>query len=66
MKAHGRHQRQPTDVSPARVQQLEQELAEKTRALAELSVAYTLLEKKERAESRARTQYNGSPKRRSK
>ena len=72
LKAHGRRRRQPTDVSPARVQQLEQELAETTavrgsrRALAELSLAYTLLEKRERAESRARVQANGSPKRRSK
>ena len=60
LKAHGRHGRQPTDLSPVRVQQLEHELAEKTRALAELSVAFTLLEKKERAESRARSQANGS------
>jgi hypothetical protein len=33
------------------VLQLEQELGEKTRALAELSVAFTVLEKKEREES---------------
>ena len=52
LKAQGRHGRLPTDLSPARVSQLEQELSEKTRALAELSVAFTLLEKKERAASR--------------
>ncbi len=60
LKAQTRHGRQPTDTSPARVQQLEQELTEKTRALAELSVFYTLLEKKDRAESRASTPANGS------
>jgi hypothetical protein len=54
LKAQARHGRLPTDLSPERVQQLEQEVAEKTRALAELSVSYTVLEKKERAESRAR------------
>ena len=48
LKVQGRHGRQPADVSPARVLQLEQELHEKTRALAELSVVFTLLEKKER------------------
>ena len=60
LKAHGRHGRQPADLSPERLQQLEQELAEKTHALAELSVAFTLLEKKDRAESRARSQASGS------
>jgi transposase-like protein len=60
LKAQTRHGRQPTDLSPERVTQLEQELAEKTRALAELSVAFTLLEKKDRAESRARFQASGS------
>lgn len=55
LKAQARHGRQPTDLSPTQVQQLEQ-LAEKTLALAELSVSYTLLEKKDRAESRASTQ----------
>lgn len=60
LKAQAPHGRQPTDLSPQHFQQLEQELAEKTRALAELSVAYTLLEKKERAESSARTPANGS------
>jgi hypothetical protein len=39
-----------------RVQQLEQELAEKTRALAELGVSFALLEKKDRAESRSHSQ----------
>ena len=48
LKVKGRHGRLPTDVSPERMLQLEQELQEKTTALAELSVAYTLLEKKER------------------
>ena len=46
LKAQGRRGRRPTDVSPERVLQLEQELREKTTALAEMSVAYTLLEKK--------------------
>ena len=49
LKVKGRHGRLPADVSPERLLQLEQELREKTTALAELSVAYTLLEKKERA-----------------
>lgn len=60
LKAQGHHGHQPTGVSPARLQQLEQELDEKTRALADLSVAFTLLEKKERAESRARFPASGS------
>ena len=51
LKVRGRHGRQPRDVSPERTLQLEQELSEKTRALAELSVAFTVLEKKEREES---------------
>jgi hypothetical protein len=51
LKVQGRHGRLPTDVSPERLLQLEQELTEKTRALAELSVAFTVLEKKEREES---------------
>ena len=66
LKTHSGHHRQPTDLSPARVQQLEQELAEKTHALAELSVSYTLLEKKDRAESRASIPANGSRRRSSK
>ena len=66
LKAQARHGRLPTDLSPARVQQLEQELAEKTRALAELSISFTLLEKKDRAESRASMLANGSRRRSSK
>lgn len=66
LKAEGRHGRPPTDLSLARVQQLEHELAEKTRALADLSVAFTVLEKKERTASVARSQANGSRQRRSK
>jgi hypothetical protein len=60
LKAQARHGRPPTDLSPERVEQLEQELAEKTRALAELSISFTLLEKKDRAESRASMPANGS------
>ena len=60
LKAQAHHGRPPADLSPQRVQQLEHELAEKTQALAELSVSYTLLEKKERAESSARTPANDS------
>jgi hypothetical protein len=66
LKAQSRHGRQPTDVSPERVQQLEQELAEKTRALAELGVSFALLEKKDRAESRSRSQAKGSRRRNAK
>jgi len=64
LKAQGRHGRLPGEVSPERVLQLEQELREKTAALAELSVAYTLLEKKERAASPASKRANASPRRR--
>jgi len=64
LKVRGRHGRQPSDVSPERVLQLEQELNEKTRALAELSVAFTLLEKKEREESQRAPLGNGSRRRR--
>jgi hypothetical protein len=60
LKAQSRHGRQPKDLSPERVQQLEQELAEKTRALAELGVSFALLEKKERAESGSRSRANDS------
>ena len=63
LKAQARHGRQPTDLSPTRVQQLEQELAEKTRALADLSVSYTLLGQRDRAESRASMQANASRRR---
>ena len=52
LKVKGRHGRLPTDVTPERLLRLEHELTEKTRALAELSVAFTVLEKKEREESR--------------
>jgi hypothetical protein len=51
LKVHGRHGRWPSDVSPERVLQFEQELSEKTRTLAELSVAFTVLENKEREDS---------------
>ena len=65
LKAKGRHGRLPTDVSPERVLQLEQELQEKTTALAELSVAYTLLEKKDRMVLPNSAPANGSRRRRS-
>lgn len=52
LKVQGRHGRLPTDATPERLLHLEQELTEKTRALAELSVAFTVLEKKEREDSR--------------
>jgi hypothetical protein len=64
LKVQGRHGRLPSEITPARVQQLEQEVGEKTRALAELSVAYTLLEKKERAGSRSGNPANPSRRRR--
>jgi hypothetical protein len=64
LKVQGRHGRRPSDVSPERVLQLEQELNEKTRALAELSVAFTLLEKKEREESHLAHPANRSRRRR--
>ena len=64
LKAQTAHGRLPTDLSPQHFHQLEHELAEKTRALAELSVCYTLLEKKERAESSARTPANASHRKR--
>ncbi len=63
LKVKGRHGRTlpAEEVTLERVEALEQELAEKTRALAELSVAYTLLEKKDREESRVRrVQASGS------
>jgi hypothetical protein len=65
LKVKGRHGRLPTDVSPERVLQLEQELQEKTTALAELSVAYTLLEKKDRMDLPTSRPANGSRRRRS-
>lgn len=64
LKVRGRHGRQPSDVSPARVRSLEQELTEKTRALAELSVAFTVLEKKEREDSLREPQGHRSRRRR--
>jgi hypothetical protein len=60
LKAQARHGRQPSDLSVERVQQLEQEVAEKTRALAELGVSLALLEKKDRAESRSRSRASAS------
>lgn len=66
LKAEGRHGRLPGDVSPERVLHLEHELREKTAALAELSVAYTLLEKKERLASPTSSRANGSRRRRAK
>ena len=64
LKVEGRHGRLPADVSPARVLQLEQELREKTTALAELGVAFTLLEKKERTLLPSSSPTNGSRRRR--
>ena len=64
LKVKGRHGRLPKDVSPERLLQLEQELQEKTTALAELSVAYTLLEKKERVLLPNSAPANGSYQRR--
>jgi hypothetical protein len=46
LKASGRKQRLPHVVTPERIAQLQAEVAEKTTALAERSVACTLLEKK--------------------
>jgi hypothetical protein len=63
LQAQARHGRPPTDISVERVQQLEHEVAEKTRALAELGVSLALLEKKERAESRSRARASGSRRR---
>jgi len=64
LKVRGRHGRRPVEVSPERVLSLEQELTEKTRALAELSVAFTLLEKKEREDSQRAPLGNRSRRRR--
>ena len=66
LKAQGRHGPLPREVSPEHVLQLEQELREKTSALADLSVAYSLLEKKERRASAASSPANGSRRRRAK
>lgn len=54
LKASGRKRSIPSIVTPERVAQLEAELTEKTNALAELSVSYTLLEKKDRQASNGR------------
>lgn len=51
LEADGGKRRLPNLVTPEYVAQLEAELAEKTTALAELSVSYALLEKKERQAS---------------
>jgi hypothetical protein len=51
LKVHGSHHKVPSDVTPERVAQLEQEVHEKTQALAELSVAFITLEKKDRLSS---------------
>lgn len=61
LKADGRKRRQPSVVTPERVLQLEAELTEKTQALAELSVAYSLLEKNRRVALRSRPQDGDSP-----
>ena len=66
LNGHGHHRLPAAELSPAQTQQLQQDLAEKTQALAELSVSYTLLEKKDRAESRASMWANGSRRRSSK
>jgi hypothetical protein len=52
LKVQGRHGRLPTHVSPEQLLHLEQALTLKTRALAELSVAFSVLEEKEREDSR--------------
>jgi len=64
LKVQGRHGRLPTDATPERLLHLEQELTEKTRALAELSVAFTVLEKKEREDSRLANPVSRSRRRR--
>jgi len=51
LKVHGSHHKLPSDVTPERVARLEQEIREKTQALAELSVAFITLEKKDRLSS---------------
>jgi hypothetical protein len=51
LKVHGGHHKLPSDVTPERVAQMEQEIREKTQALAELSVAFITLEKKDRLSS---------------
>jgi hypothetical protein len=51
LKVHGSHHKLPFDVTGERVAELEQEIQEKTQALAELSVAFITLEKKDRLSS---------------
>jgi hypothetical protein len=51
LKVHGSHHKLPVDVTTERVAQLEQEIREKTNALAELSMAFITLEKKDRLSS---------------
>jgi hypothetical protein len=64
LKVQARHGRLPTDVSPEQLLHLEQELTEKTRAVAELSVAFTVLEEKEREDSRPANRASPSRRRR--
>lgn len=59
LKVKGRHGRLPSDVPPERMLPREQELREKTTALAELSVAYTLLEKKSASSCRPHPRRTG-------
>jgi len=63
LKASGRKRRLPDVVTPERVVQLEAEVAEKIKALAELSVSYTLLAKKEHQASNCHLQVAGSRRR---
>ena len=51
LKVHSSHHKLPVDVTNERVAQLEEEIREKTQALAELSVAFITLEKKDRLSS---------------
>ena len=51
LKVHGSHHKLAVDATDERVAQLEQEIREKTQALAELSVAFITLEKKDRLSS---------------
>ena len=51
LKVHGSHHKLPVDAPSKRVAELEYEIQEKTQALAELSVAFIALEKKDRLSS---------------
>ena len=51
LKVHGSHHKLPEDAPSKRVAELEYEIQEKTQALAELSVAFIALEKKDRLSS---------------